>query len=390
MPIFASLGAGSSRATGGIGIASKTVPGQPTIGTATATGQNSATVSFTAPASNGGATITQYIATASPGGATGTLNQAGSGTITVNGLSPATQYTFTVKAVNSVGQSLASTSSNQITTAAATPTSVEYLVVAGGGKAGNGAWPAFETGGGGAGGLLTGSIGVVGSTAYSITVGGGGSGSTFSSINTTAGGISGTADRNTTGGQDGGNGGSGGGGQFGRNNDGSQITVGGKGIYPGSSYISATRQGYDGGNGASSAGGGGGGAGGQGATATNYTGGAGGVGLQSSITGTATYYAGGGGGGGSNSAASGGAGGGANGRVGAPGYDGTPNTGGGGGGQTQENGSGGNGGSGVVIIAYPNTYAVLTSISGGLTYDQPTRSGYRVYRFTAGTGNISW
>jgi hypothetical protein len=25
-----------------------------------------------------------------------------------------------------------------------------------------------------------------------------------------------------------------------------------------------------------------------------------------------------------------------------------------------------------------------------LTYDQPTRSGYRVYRFTAGTGSIQW
>jgi hypothetical protein len=24
-----------------------------------------------------------------------------------------------------------------------------------------------------------------------------------------------------------------------------------------------------------------------------------------------------------------------------------------------------------------------------LTYDQPTRSGYRVYRFTAGTGTVS-
>jgi hypothetical protein len=51
---------------------------------------------------------------------------------------------------------------------------------------------------------------------------------------------------------------------------------------------------------------------------------------------------------------------------------------------------GGNGGSGVVIIAYPNTYAAITSISGGLTYDQPTRSGYRVYRFTNGTGTIQW
>jgi hypothetical protein len=25
-----------------------------------------------------------------------------------------------------------------------------------------------------------------------------------------------------------------------------------------------------------------------------------------------------------------------------------------------------------------------------LTYDQPTRAGYRVYRFTAGTGTITW
>jgi hypothetical protein len=25
-----------------------------------------------------------------------------------------------------------------------------------------------------------------------------------------------------------------------------------------------------------------------------------------------------------------------------------------------------------------------------LVYDQPTRSGYRVYRFTSGTGTISW
>jgi hypothetical protein len=32
----------------------------------------------------------------------------------------------------------------------------------------------------------------------------------------------------------------------------------------------------------------------------------------------------------------------------------------------------------------------LSSINAGLTYDQPTRSGYRVYRFTAGTGPISW
>jgi hypothetical protein len=52
--------------------------------------------------------------------------------------------------------------------------------------------------------------------------------------------------------------------------------------------------------------------------------------------------------------------------------------------------TGANGGSGVVIIAYPDTFAAPTAISGGLVYDQPTRSGYRVYRFTSGTGTITW
>jgi hypothetical protein len=56
-----------------------------------------------------------------------------------------------------------------------------------------------------------------------------------------------------------------------------------------------------------------------------------------------------------------------------------------------QTGTGGSGGAGVVIIAYPVGYKALASISGGLTYDQPaTRSGYRVYRFTAGTGTIQW
>jgi hypothetical protein len=30
------------------------------------------------------------------------------------------------------------------------------------------------------------------------------------------------------------------------------------------------------------------------------------------------------------------------------------------------------------------------TIGAGLTYNQPTRSGYRVYRFTAGTGTITF
>ena len=74
---------------------------------------------FTAPVSNGGATITTYTATSSPAGGTGTLSQAGSGTISVTGLTGGTSYTFTVTATNSVGTGSASAASNSITTTSA-------------------------------------------------------------------------------------------------------------------------------------------------------------------------------------------------------------------------------------------------------------------------------
>jgi hypothetical protein len=115
--------------------------------------------------------------------------------------------------------------------------------------------------------------------------------------------------------------------------------------------------------------GGGGGAGGVGQVGidgnvnnanTGALGGAGGIGLQNSITGTATYYAGGGAGGtninlGSNTQANrpqGGLGGGGNGnRINAEsGTNGTPNTGGGGGGSDWEATATTSGGSGIVII----------------------------------------
>jgi hypothetical protein len=109
-----SLIAGGTATSGGIvpGVLS----GAPTIGVATATGQTTATVAFTAPTSNGGSTITSYTVTSSPAGGIGTLTQAGSGTISVTGLSGGIDYTFTVTATNSVGTSSPSTASNSITT----------------------------------------------------------------------------------------------------------------------------------------------------------------------------------------------------------------------------------------------------------------------------------
>jgi uncharacterized protein (TIGR02145 family) len=91
-----------------------TAPGAPGIGTATA-GSSSATVAYTAPAYNGGSVITGYTATAIPEGISGSVSQAGSGTITVTGLTNGTSYTFTVTATNAISTGAASAASNSVT-----------------------------------------------------------------------------------------------------------------------------------------------------------------------------------------------------------------------------------------------------------------------------------
>lgn len=95
-------------------IGGATVSGAPTIGTATA-GDGSASITFTAPVSNGGSAIISYTVTSSPSGITGTGSAS---PITVSGLSNGTAYTFTVKATNGVGVSAASAASNSVTPAA--------------------------------------------------------------------------------------------------------------------------------------------------------------------------------------------------------------------------------------------------------------------------------
>ena len=97
-----------------VAVTPATVPGAPAIGAATATIAQ-ASVPFTAPASNGGLPITSYTATSNPGNITGTLNQSGSGAITVTGLTNGTAYTFTVTATNAVGTGAASAASDAVT-----------------------------------------------------------------------------------------------------------------------------------------------------------------------------------------------------------------------------------------------------------------------------------
>jgi uncharacterized protein (TIGR02145 family) len=73
-----------------------------------------ASVAFTAPASNGGTVITGYTVTSSPGGLTAT---GASSPLTVSGFTFRTSYTFTVVAINAVGNSVASAASGAVTPA---------------------------------------------------------------------------------------------------------------------------------------------------------------------------------------------------------------------------------------------------------------------------------
>jgi hypothetical protein len=95
-----------------------TVAGAPTIGTATP-GNASASLTWTAPGSTGGATITGYVVTPYIGGtaqAAQTFNSAAT-TETVVSLTNGTTYTFKVAAINSAGTGAQSAASNSVTPA---------------------------------------------------------------------------------------------------------------------------------------------------------------------------------------------------------------------------------------------------------------------------------
>ena len=102
-----------------------TISGVP-IDVSAIVGNTQATISFTAPLSNGGSAITCYTVTSSPGAKTGTGTTS---PIIVTGLTNGTAYTFTVTATNAAGTSSASDASEAVIPNAA-PTAIALSATA--------------------------------------------------------------------------------------------------------------------------------------------------------------------------------------------------------------------------------------------------------------------
>ena len=112
--VTATNGVGTSPVSGASNaVTPMTLPGAPT-GVSAVSGNASATVSWTAPSSDGGSAIIRYVVIASGSGGQA-CTMVGATSCTVTGLQDGTAYTFTVTAANIFGTGPASRTSNQVT-----------------------------------------------------------------------------------------------------------------------------------------------------------------------------------------------------------------------------------------------------------------------------------
>jgi len=124
--LFISACGGGSSSTDGSGSGiTVSVPGAPS-GVIASAGNAATNVSFSAPSSNGGATISSYTASCVSGASAAFSTSGSASPLTVSGLTNGLAYTCTVLATNSAGNSAASASATVTPSAPTSGTSVSY------------------------------------------------------------------------------------------------------------------------------------------------------------------------------------------------------------------------------------------------------------------------
>ena len=109
----------------GSGPAAPTAPGAPSNVTATAD-DNQASTAWSAPADDGGSPVTNFRVTSNPPSANSPMTVGNVPTTSMTGLINGTAYTFTISAINVIGEGPPSPASNSVTPAATSRSGLDH------------------------------------------------------------------------------------------------------------------------------------------------------------------------------------------------------------------------------------------------------------------------